>query len=180
MSALLSRSLFLCQRGLVNSGGLLRHQRHHRHLSLSSLNRGGSNTVNESFEALKKRGAVKVSRGVDVGGIDEEETLNMAALASVTGKAAARSSDEDFQLYPDESTMFQTFNGIPLQRSPLRDHLLLQKQHQMPSQRQRRNVLVWTTPTDYGFKNATKRTETANTTLGINLGQSCRNLGIKF
>ncbi|XP_040575309.1 small ribosomal subunit protein uS11 [Lepeophtheirus salmonis] len=121
------------------------------------------------YKSLIKLGFVdRPSKQVDVGDADEVSS-NVAELS------LAKTS-----VFPDDETENQLFNGVKYKDLPY-VHLTCKKNNTKISAYDSKNkFLFYSSPKMYGFLNASKRTEVANVTTGINMGQSLRNVGIKY
>nr|ACO10848.1 28S ribosomal protein S11, mitochondrial precursor [Caligus rogercresseyi] len=121
------------------------------------------------YKSLIKQGIVeRPSKKIDAADADNVSS-NVAELS------LAKAS-----IFPDEDTADLLFNGIKYKDLPY-VHITCKKNNtKMYAYDAKDKFMFYSSPKMYGFPNASKRTEVANVTTGINMGQSLRNTGIKF
>nr|ACO15744.1 28S ribosomal protein S11, mitochondrial precursor [Caligus clemensi] len=121
------------------------------------------------YKSLIKHGVVdRPSKSVEVA--DADNTASNVAELSIASQS----------VFPDEDTANILFNGTSYKDLPYVRVTCKKNNTKVSAYDAKDKFLFYSSPRMYGFLNASKRTEVANVTTGINMGQYLRNVGIKF
>ena len=128
---------------------------------------------------IARQKTTKMIASIEAASDRDMNIISLDNLRTDAGPGEADTEDGSFDVYPDENTANQMFNGIPFKDLPYVTLVLHRNNTKIVSRYADERYIWHNSPSYHGFKHAKKRTNVAGQVAGLNMGQKLRGLGIR-